>query len=415
MPDAAHRRRPLDRGTAAVAVPNRGASRSAPNPAPAPPRSRRRRRGDPLWAKLLILLGALLMTTSGGVTVGVMVLLNEVRGSLNTDNLLGNEGARDETGRASIKGPINLLLVGIDERTSNPAFGMHADSIIVVHVPATHDKAFLVSIPRDTYVDIPLFPASRYGGGQDKITASFFFGSQNNGGRTGGFQLLVKTIRQLTGIRPNGGAIVNFDGFTSIVRVLGGVQMCVDEEVRSIHIGYDRNGKQKPPFHLNADGTVGAPYPGVTPMTYHVGCQYMEPWKALDYCRQRDLLAKGDGDYGRQRHQQQFVKALAKRTVEQGVTNPTKLAALMKAVGKVLTFDGGGVSIDDWLFTLKGIDPNNLVMIKTNAGRFNPRTLPNGQAVEELSPQSIELFAAIRNDKVDEFAVQHQDWVSRDA
>jgi LCP family protein required for cell wall assembly len=405
MSDAAHRRRSLDRGAVATPSPRRVV----------PPAQSRRRRPDPLWTKLVIVLGALLMTTSGAVMVGGIVLLNQVRGTVNQENLLGNEGAKDDKGRASIKGPINLLLVGIDERESNPAFGMHSDSIIVVHVPATHDRAYLMSIPRDSYVDIPPFPTSRYGGGKDKITASFFFGSQNSGGRVGGFQLLVKTIRQATGIRPNGGAIVNFNGFTSIVNVLGGVDLCVDEEVRSIHIGYDRNGKQLPPFHINSDGTPGSPYPGVTPLTYHVGCQHMDSWKALDYCRQRDLLGNQDGDYGRQRHQQQFVKAVAKKTANSGlITNPVKVRELMKAVGKLLTFDGGGVSVDDWVFTLKGIDPGNLVMIKTNAGRFNPRTLANGQSVEELSPTSMELFQAVKDDKVGEFLVQHSDWVSRD-
>jgi LCP family protein required for cell wall assembly len=411
MTDAAHRRRAPDRGAAAVPVPNRGVPGGG---APIPPAAKRRRR-DPLWAKLLIALGALLMTGSGGVTVGVMVLLNQVRGSVEQDNLLGDDGAKDQSGRTSIKGAINLLLVGIDERTSNPAFGMHSDSIIILHVPPTHDKAYLISLPRDTYVDIPAFQATRYRGGKDKITASFFYGSQNGGGRSGGFQLLVKTIRQLTGIRMNGGAIVNFDGFTSIVKQLGGVHMCVDEQVRSIHIGYDKKGAQKPPFHVNSDGTPGAPTPGVTPLTYNVGCQYMAPYQALDYCRQRDLLAKGDGDYGRQRHQQQFVKAIAKETVAQGITNPIKLNALLKAIGKVLTVDTGGVSIDDWLFTLKGIDPNNMVMIKTNGGNFVPETLPNGQKVESLNAESMDLLNSVKNDTVDQFAVQHQDWVSHDS
>jgi LCP family protein required for cell wall assembly len=369
-----------------------------------------------LWARLLIILGALLMTTSGGMIVGGRILLGQVTGSINQQDLLGGEGAKDEQGHASISGPINLLLVGIDERPATPDFGAHADSIIIVHIPATHDQAYMISIPRDSYVDIPAFPASRYGGGRDKINAAFFFGFQNNGGRAGGFQLLTKTVRQVTGIRPNGGAIVNFAGFTSIVNELGGVDMCVDEDVRSIHIGYDRKGRQTQPYHVNSDGTVGSAIPGVTPMTYHPGCQYMEPWKALDYVRQRDLLANGDGDYGRQRHQQQFVKAMAKKAMKTGVvTNPLKLRALMKAVGKVLTFDGGGVSVDDWVFTLKGLDPNNVVMIKTNAGKFNPRTLPNGQSVEELNPTSMELFQAVRQDKVGEFAGGHPDWVSRDA
>jgi LCP family protein required for cell wall assembly len=375
----------------------------------------KRRRGDPLWARLMIVLGALLMTTSGGVIVGGKVLLSRYVGNVDQQNLLGGEVATDSRGHASIKGPINLLMVGIDERADNPAFGMHADSIIILHVNATHDRAYMVSIPRDSYVDIPAFDASRYRGGREKITTAFFFGSQNNGGRAGGFQLLTKTIRQLTGIRPNGGAIVNFQGFKAIVDALGGVDMCVDEEVKSIHIGWDKNGKYHQPYHINSDGTPGAPYPGITPATYKPGCSHFKSWEALDYCRQRDLVASGGGDYVRSRHQQQFIKAVAKQTTRAGVlANPLKLDRIVQAAGKALTFDRGGVSIEDWIFTLKAIDPNNIVMVKTNAGHFNPKTLPNGQVAEVLSDTSMELFESVRNDRVGEFAATHPDWVSRE-
>jgi polyisoprenyl-teichoic acid--peptidoglycan teichoic acid transferase len=360
-------------------------------------------------------LGALLMTASGGVLVGGKLLIGRYVSTIDQQNLLGAEAATDRKGHASIRGPINLLMVGIDERVNNPEFLPHADSIIILHIPASHDQAYMVSIPRDSYVDIPPFPGSKYAGGKDKITASFLFGSQNGGGRAGGFQLLTKTIRQLTGIRPNGGAIVNFDGFKAIVNALGGVNMCVDEETKSIHVGYDRKGVQKPPFKINGDGTIAYAYPGVTPKTYHVGCQHLAGWEALDFCRQRDLVASGRGDYVRERHQQQFIKALVKQTATTDViTNPLKLDKILQAAGKALTFDKGGVSIEDWLFALKGIDPGSLAMVKTNAGNFNPRQLPNGQVAEVLSDTSLELFDHVKNDTVGDFIAGHPDWVSRD-
>jgi len=363
----------------------------------------------------VIVLGALLMTVSGGALVGGRLLISRYVSNIDQQDLLGAEAATDSRGHASIAGPINLLMVGIDERVNSPGFLPRSDSIIILHVNAAHDQAYMISIPRDSYVDIPSFPQSKYAGGRDKINAAYLFGSLNGGGRTGGFQLLTKTIRQLTGIRPNGGAIVNFEGFKAIVNALGGINMCVDEETKSIHVGYDRKGVQKPPFHINPDGTVGYAISGVSPKVYHVGCQHLAGWEALDFCRQRDLVASGKGDYARERHQQQFIKALVKQTATTDViTNPLKLDKILQAAGKTLTFDKGGVSIEDWLFTLKAIDPGGLVMVKTNGGNFNSKPLPNGQLAEVLSDTSMELLDDVKNDKVGDFIAEHPDWVSRE-
>src|SRR6185369_774970 len=111
----------------------------------------------------------------------------------------------------------------------------------------------------------------------------------------GGFSLLAKTVTQLTGIHFTGGGIVNFGGFQAVVKALDGIDMYVDEEVTSIHIGTDRNGAFAQPFYINDDGTVGGARAGVTPQVYHVGPHHFTDWEALDYCRQRDLLGKGDG------------------------------------------------------------------------------------------------------------------------
>src|SRR5436309_1602773 len=56
---------------------------------------------------------------------------------------------------ASITGTVNILLAGIDERPTDPSYGARSDSILIAHVPATHDRAYLISIPRDSRVQIP--------------------------------------------------------------------------------------------------------------------------------------------------------------------------------------------------------------------------------------------------------------------
>jgi anionic cell wall polymer biosynthesis LytR-Cps2A-Psr (LCP) family protein len=217
----------------------------------------------------------------------------------------------------------------------------------------------------------------------------------------------------MTGITFNGGAIVNFAGFQAVVKALGGIHMCVDETVTSIHIGQDAHGKFAAPYRMTPDLQL-IKVPGVKPQVYTPECRDMNDWESLDYVRQRELLSNEDGDYGRQRHQQQFIKAVAKKTTSAGVvTNPGKLDSVIRAAGAALTVDAGHSSLTDWLFTLKDIDPNGVTMIKTNAGSFHSETI-NGQAFETLDPTSLALFQSVRDDKVGYFIAQHPDWVNAD-
>jgi anionic cell wall polymer biosynthesis LytR-Cps2A-Psr (LCP) family protein len=188
----------------------------------------------------------------------------------------------------------------------------------------------------------------------------------------------------------------------------------VDEQVTSIHIGVDRSGRFAKPFLIYDDGTVGPANRGVTPVVYKVGNRHFSDWEALDYCRQRDLLANGDGDYGRQRHQQQFIKAVARKVASTGiVTNPSRIEAVLNAAGKAVTFDRNGIDLKDWIFTLKGLNSEGITMIKTNAGLFHSEKI-GGRDYETLNDTSLDLFAAIRSDKVGEFVLAHPEWVSTD-
>jgi LCP family protein required for cell wall assembly len=374
---------------------------------PSPARARAR---DPLWARLTVVVGAVLVFLSATTFAGGRALLARYTAAVSQEDLLGSAAATPAPGRTVAAGPLNLLLVGIDERAGDAAGGARADSIIIVHVPAAHDEGYLISIPRDTLVDIPAFPKSGYQGGQDKINAAFQYGSANDGGRAGGFQLLAATVTKLSGITFNAGAIVNFAGFQSLVGALGGVDMCVDEKVVSIHVGTDASGRFATPYQLTPDGPV--PVRGVTPQTYLPGCQHLAAWQALDYVRQRELLP--DGDYGRQRHQQQFLRAVLQKATSTGVlTDPVKLDAVLRAAGQAVTVDGGGASLADWAFTLGGVGPGNLTLIRTNGGKFNSEQV-NGQSVEVLDDVSRQLLDAVRDDTVGDFAAAHPDWTVTD-
>jgi LCP family protein required for cell wall assembly len=374
---------------------------------------------DPRWARIFIALGLLLILISGvGLTAG-RFLTARYTGGVQQAHLLGKAAAPRPAAdgptpaRTRIDGPINLLLVGIDERANDPAGGARSDSIIIVHIPANHDRAYLISIPRDSRVEIPPYGKTGYPGGTDKINAAFAYGFAGPGGRAGGFELLALTINQLTGIRFDAGMIINFDGLRAVVDAIGGVGMCVDEETTSVHVGQDATGKIAAPYQLIPPDYHPLPIHGVRPQVYHIGCQPLAGWQALDYVRQRELIP--DGDYGRQRHQQQLITALVKKIANAGMlTDPLATDRALLAIGSAVTFDGNGVSLPDWIFMLKNIEPNAITMVKTNGGQYNTQVV-DGQDFEFLTDTTAGLFAAIRDDTLDAFVIAHPDWINATA
>ncbi|HKE65976.1 MAG TPA: LCP family protein [Micromonosporaceae bacterium] len=388
------------------------------------------RHRSPLWAKLLVVLGALVLVGGVGAMAAVKLELHQIDHAVTKENLLGSVAA-PFTG-STVNGPLNILLVGSDQRPTETDGG-HADTIIIVHIPASHDRAYLISIPRDTGVRIPAFKPSRYSGGSNKINAAFVFGSQNGAGDAGGFQLLAATIKQNFGITFNGGAIVDFNGFTDILKKLGGVNMYVDETTYSIHFGVNiRTGKPAVPYHINPN--TGVPYcqpgytfdknplqcalPGTRPNVYKIGNQHMTPSQALDYVRARDGLV--GTDYARQRHQQQFIKAVVQEAYNQGLSDPFKLQSFIGSLGKALVIDSR-ISVTDWIFTLKGITPSALVAIKTNDGQtvdYDGSAGPIAGSVQSLNADSKKLLAAVvadktaNDDNIGLFLQTHQDWAA---
>jgi anionic cell wall polymer biosynthesis LytR-Cps2A-Psr (LCP) family protein len=384
-----------------------------------PKSARVKRRRSPLWARHTVQFGALLMVTSGGSLVGYKVLASSATKSVDQENLLGTTRTTTERQHADIKGAKNILLVGLDTRPSFSASKTpsRSDSIIILHIPADKSAAYLISIPRDAYVSIPAYNngAQSYAGGKNKINSAFAYGSRGLNGAAAeqhGFELLALTIKKLTGITPDAGAIIDFSGFTQVLKILGQVCMYVDEDVTSIHVGHTADGKQAVPYKTDAAGLNPHKIPGVTANFYPKGNHCFTPTEALDYARQRDLLALHDSDYGRQRHQQQLLKAILEQAVKDGLNSPTKLPSLISAMGKAMTVDNGGISLEDWAFGMRGINPSSLVTIKTNDGKFDPRSVSGIGEVELLNPTTMRLLAAARNDTVDQFVAANPSWVA---
>ncbi|WP_238006043.1 LCP family protein [Dactylosporangium sp. AC04546] len=377
----------------------------------------RKSRRDPRWARTLVITGALMMMLAGSAFVAKDAVVGYATSSVRQEDLI--VPAAEAQGRhVSMSGAKNILLVGIDPRPDqSPTDAIRSDSIIIVHIPASHDSAYLISIPRDTWVAIPPFNngKARYHGGHDKINAAFAEGGLRTTGkdqRRYGMTLLADTIEENWGITFDAAAIVDFAGFTRVVTVLDGVDMYVDQETRSVHIGHDAKGNTKVPYiqRFNAQGgTDLIPVAGVTPQTYHVGYQHLAPWQALDYVRQRDTLP--NSDYDRQRHQQQFIKALFRKIASRDVlTDPVKLKKVLDVVGESMTIDTGGIGLDDWIFAMKGVTGDNLLTVKTNNGTFHASSVQPG--AEALDDTTLALLEAVRTNDVEAFMAGHVDLVS---
>lgn len=263
---------------------------------PRPPRRpRRRRRFRPLRV-----LGALVL----------VVLLVAAGSAWWVDSKLQRVDAlTDYDGRPGNTKGTNWLLVGSDSREGMSEEdgeryaagdlsegGSRTDTIIVVHVPAFGGKPTMVSIPRDSYVDVP-------GYGQDKINSAFSYG---------GPQLLQQTIEQNTGMRIDHYMEIGFGGFGNVVDAVGGVTLCPKEPID--------------------DPMAGINIPA--------GCQEMDGPTALGYVRTRYTSANGDLD--RVERQREFLNAVVKKVGSFGtIANPFKAFPLMGAFTDAITVDKG--------------------------------------------------------------------------
>ncbi|MEV4416986.1 LCP family protein [Catellatospora sp. NPDC049609] len=317
------------------------------------------------------------MLLAGGALVGGRALVDRYESSVGRDVLL-DPSARDLTdhvGWRRLSGPLNYLLIGSDLRAANPDAGQRSDSILVVQVDRDLQHAYVISIPRDLRVELPQPGAPLGGTRQQRINAAFQLG----GGGSGGVQLLSATLTGLTGMRFDGAAVVDFGGFKQVIDSLGGVTMCVDTEIRSIH----------------------------TKRLFPVGCRVMNGAEALDYSRQRYGLP--DGDYDRQRHQQQLLKAILTKALESGVTrNPIKLDQFIRGIGRSLTVDTGEATLTDLVVALRNIRPESLTGVRVPS---RPQNI-GGVSYVLLEPAADSLFQALRDADLASWVRAHPEWVN---
>ncbi|MFI5931495.1 LCP family protein [Actinoplanes sp. NPDC051494] len=363
---------------------------------------------SPLWARLCAIVGCVLMVLGGGALVTTQVLVARYAGAVETKDLFGEGESGSKAEVSDIKGPLNILLVGIDPRDTNTA--PLSDSIIVVHIPKGLGQAQIFSIPRDLRVEIPAFSKTGFQGGTAKINAAMSYGSSVGNGKhdvAQGFELLAKTVSKLTGIKEfDAGAILNFNGFKDIVEAMDGVTMKIDQVVKSEHL--QPNGKARPRRPECADNSCEHPYIGPQ-KTYKKGTYHLEAWEALDYVRQRYGLPRSD--YDRQRHQQQFIKAMAEQALSKNVvTNPIKLDQILRAAGDALIFDGNGHNIVDWGLALRGVAGGDMTLVKLpGKSLFVPGT--KQYLGEGLEDSAGDFFASVKDDTISTFLIDHPEFL----
>ncbi len=206
----------------------------------------------------------------------------------------------------------------------------------------------LVSIPRDSYVDIP-------GHGMDKINAAFAIG---------GPALLAKTIQSNTGLYISHYMEIGFGGFVNVVNAVGGVRICVTHSLRD-----------------QASG-----------VRLRRGCQVLSGGEALAYVRDRHSFATQD--LQREQDQRVFLKALLTKMTSPGVMfNP--FSALPAASGAV-----ANLTVDE------GTSLYQLVQVAMGLSHAQTTTVPIansnyvtsvGDAVLWNRSQARELFRALQN------------------
>lgn len=319
------------------------AGRGGPPPVP---RRRKRRFGRVL---LIIVLAFL-------VLVGATWLYLEL--NLNKVAALG-----DYPGRPAAASGTNWLIVGSDSRAglsaedqerlaTGDAKGQRTDTMMLLHIPDNDTKPTLVSLLRDSYVDIP-------GKGKNKLNAAYAFG---------GPKLLAQTVETQTGLRLDHYVEIGFGGFADIVDAVGGVDMCLKEPIE--------------------DKLAGIKLPA--------GCQELNGEQALGYVRTR---ATPRADLDRVIHQREFMGALTDKATSAGtLLNPFKLIPLLANAPDAFTVDEGDHlhNLPSLAFAMSGAsDGSTITTTVPMAGSVRTNV---GSAIQWDKAKATKLFDALRND-----------------
>ncbi|MGL4174030.1 MAG: LCP family protein [Actinomycetota bacterium] len=230
--------------------------------------------------------------------------------------------------------------------------GQRTDTIMLLHVPVGGGPTVLMSIPRDSYVEIP-------GKGSNKINAAYAFG---------GPKLLAQTIEQTTGVQIDDYVEIGFGGFATMVDAVGGVQIC-------------------PSFAMN-DPRAG--------INLKKGCQEADGATALGYARAR--YSDPRGDFGRVERQREVLAAIVqKATTPSTVLNPFRSFPLASSGGSSLTVDEntGPLALTRFVFGMRGVSGGDGISMTVPVAGTGSRT-GAGSVVLWDDSKAKEVFNALK-------------------
>jgi LCP family protein required for cell wall assembly len=262
-------------------------------------------------------------------------------------------------------GPLNVLLAGVDVRsglTRHQQLQLHvgdtvssnSDTLMLIHVSADRDHVTVVSLPRDSWVNIP-------GHGMNKINAAYGLG---------GPRLVVQTVQQLTGLTINDFIQVNFLGFVKVIDALGGVNICL-------------------PYAVND------PYSG---LRLSAGVHHVNGITALEYARDRHSFALSD--LARIQDQQRLMSSMLKEAISsRTLADPVKLTSFLQAALAAVKVDQG-LNVSALADQLRGISPSHVQFMTVPLGNLNYQTPTGESAVLWDTSQAQALFGKLKSDQV---------------
>ncbi|MFF3645759.1 LCP family protein [Streptomyces sp. NPDC002564] len=233
---------------------------------------------------------------------------------------------------------MNVLMVGTDGRDKiTPAEKQKyrlggvpchcTDTIMIVHISEDRDRASVVSLPRDSYADLPAHTdqntRKKHHEHPNKINAAYAEGGPN---------LTVRTVEHMTKVKIDHYLEVDFTSFMKTVDVLGGVEICTARPLKDSHTGLDM-----------AEGT-----------------HLLNGGEALQYVRSR--YVDGASDLGRMQRQQRFLAALIAKATSSGVLlNPVKFRDVTRTLlGSVRADKGFGTGeMLDLGRAMRGFSPSS--------------------------------------------------------
>lgn len=269
------------------------AENRAPSEEPQRPRTKKKRTARN------VLLGVVAVFLV--VAVGAGVYAFNLSNSFNSKSQKIEQAFPDDAGRPAKvqEGATNLLLLGSDSRAAalgsaeaGDSSDQRSDTMMWVHIPADRKNIYMMSIMRDTWVEIP-------GHGEAKMNSAMALG---------GIPLVVQTLEGMFDTRLDHVAVIDFEGFKAMTDALGGVNVNV-------------------PMAFNTNE-----------FSFAEGKQQLTGEQALAFVRERKAFS--DGDYQRVKNQQVFLKALmTKFLTAETLTNPGKISSLVDNVSPYISTD----------------------------------------------------------------------------